>query len=206
MQFTDLPVDFKVTMIGFTGFLQLPTQRWGIRLNIDSGALSGFVGRGVTATPYNTGNWRWWDLSAGLPLMFGPVQTVIFLGYGNGRFYTETPGATFTRQETTGFVLGADVWVPIGQQFYFAGSATFGPSQNYRYFNGPPDFLRAEGRASAGVYSAGIGYMFPNTMASVELGYRTGSFGTSSISSGDLAVDGQNAWWSGVYLGLTIRR
>ncbi len=207
LQFSDLPVDFSTPMLGGTAFLQFPNTRFGLRFNIDHASLASFTGRGAGLF-YSSGAWRYYDISLGMPLMFGPVSSLVFIGYGNHRADFADGGPVLTRQDSGGFVLGTDFWVPIGSagRWYFAGSATFGPSMAYTYTNNPPAAARATGRSFSGIYSAGIGYNLPNTRGSIEAGWRSGGFSVNSISTGDAAVDGQDVRWSGLYLGLTFRR
>jgi hypothetical protein len=209
VQFSDLPVDFNVAMLGATGFLQFPNSRFGLRFNIDYSTLTSFTGNAFLI--YSSGSWRYYDISVGFPIMLGQVRTLLFAGYGNHRADFASGGPVITRQDSGGLVFGADLWYPFGsqQQWYLAGSATIGPSMTYTYTNNPPDTPRASGRSFSGVYSVGIGYMLPsqtgNIMTAIEAGWRSGGFAVSSISSGDAAVDGQDVRWQGIYVGLKLR-
>ncbi len=201
--FFDLPVHFSTAIFGFTGFLMLPGQRWGLRLNIDTGGLSNLQGDFLI---YDSGHWRNYELAVGVPFTLGSAHVTPFLGFGSQKADFSELGTVITRQEANGFVFGADVWVPISGRWYFAGSATLGPSHAFKYTNSPPADPRAEGLSNFALYSAGIGYKLPGDMAKVELGWRSGGFTNTQITSGDAGVLNSAVRWQGVYLGVTIHR
>jgi len=203
--FSDLPYTFTANMFGITGFWQPAGFRLGLRGNLDTGSLSSFSPSGT----YTGGNWRWWDLSLGLPLTVGPSMVLLFAGFGDTRWQANGAGF-FSRQTTSGFAFGADVWVPIGEgRWYVYGHALFGPSHNYKYSNDPPFDPRFTGKADVTNYAAALGYNLPGGMNSVELGWRSGGFKVASATPlfpPDANINGMQTRWSGVYLGLVVRR
>jgi hypothetical protein len=199
--FTDLPYSFTTTMFGATGFWQIPGWRIGLRGNIDTGSLSSFSAGGPGAPGYNTGSWRYYDLSLGLPINVGQGRALLFAGYSNTNWRAEFPTG-FSRQAASGIAFGLDLWYPLGEKWYLAGSATFGPSQDYKYYNGPPEFVRFAGKASVDVFQVGVGWRFAQ-MSSLELGWRGGGFSVSQTAS---LIDGMSTRWSGFYLGLNFMR
>ncbi|MDR7485321.1 MAG: hypothetical protein QN187_08325 [Armatimonadota bacterium] len=202
--FSDLPYTFTANMFGLTGFWQPPGFRLGLRGNLDTGSLSSFS----AGVGYTGGNWRWWDLSLGLPLPLGPATALIFAGMGDTTWQADVPGG-FSRQTTSGMVFGADVWVPLREgRWYVYGHALFGPSHNYRYANLGFD-PRFTGKADVANYSAALGYNFPGTMNSIELGWRSGGFrvkDATPVFPPDSNINGMETRWSGVYLGVVVRR
>ncbi len=195
--FGDLPYTFNTTMLGFTGFLQFPGQKYGLRLNVDSGGLSSFSPSGL----YTGGRWRWYDVGVGMPIKFGPASTLFFLGWGNNWWQADYDGG-FSRQTSSGLALGVDLQVPLKGPWYFAGSATLGPGHNYAYRNVERDPPRFSGKAQTTIYSAALGYNLPTNGGSVEVGWRSGGFTVSEAGS----IDGMETRWSGWFVGFTLRR
>lgn len=197
----DLPVDFKSTRIGLTGFLQVPSSPWGLRYNLDTGSLTNLTGPLVF---YDGGNWRYSDISLGYQLNVGRGTGVVFAGYGTHRAEWNIAGVPESRQDVRGLVLGADVFYPINPNWYVTGTIAYGRNMPFEYSNAPFTPLRAEGRATSSVYGAGIGFRPAGGAASVEAGWRSGGFTVNSITTGDAGANNQNLRWSGWYVGVKV--
>lgn len=198
----DLPYTFKTTMFGGTAFVQPPGYGIGFRFNIDYGSL----GSWSPLTYYDGGNWRYYDIGVGIPLTLGSGSMVLFAGYGNHAWRANSAGTVISTQDARGTVFGADLRLPLSGALYATGSVTFGSGLKYKYANPPYSDPRAEGAANSSVYSAALGYMLPGRPLNVELGWRSGGFSVTSITSGDTGASNQDVRWSGWFLGLSTRR
>lgn len=197
--FGDLPYTFQTTMLGVTGFLQLPDQRFGLRFNLDSGGLSSFSPSGL----YTGGRWRWYDISVGMPVTLGPASTLFFLGWGSNWWQADIDSTNWSRQTSSGLVLGVDLRVPLRGPWYLSGSYTYGSGHPYEYRNLLTEPApRFTGKAQTSIYSAALGFDLPTNGGSVEVGWRSGGF---TVSEAGL-IDGMETRWSGWFVGFTLRR
>lgn len=200
--FGDLPYAFNTTMIGGTAFLKPPGLMVGLRLNLDSGSLSSWS----PLTTYNDGTWRYYDISLGLPLALGNGSLILFAGYGNHAWKAGFGGTVISTQDAGGMVFGADLRAPLTGPWYVTASGTFGSGHSYKYANPPTLDPRSLGTSSTSVYAAAVGYMLPNSVYNIELGWRSGGFRVTSITSGAIAASNQDVRWQGWFLGLSTRR
>lgn len=199
---SDLPYKFNTTMLGGTAFIQPPGYGLGLRFNIDSGSL----GSWSPLTSYDGGTWRYYDISVGLPLALGTGTALLFAGYGNHAWKATLGGTVVSTQDAGGLIFGTDLMLPLSGAWYAAGSLTFGSGLKYTYDNPPSVTPRAQGTANTSVYSLALGYKLPNHPFNVELGWRSGGFGVTSITSGDTSAAGQDVRWTGWFLGVSTRR
>jgi hypothetical protein len=199
---SDLPYTFNTTMLGGTAFIRPPGYGVGLRFNLDTGSL----GSWSPLTNYDGGTWRYYDISVGLPLALGRGSMLLFAGYGNHAWKATFGGTVISTQDASGIVFGADLMLPLSGAWYATASTTFGSGLKYKYAN--PGFAdpRSEGTAGTSVYSAALGYQLPNRPFNIELGWRSGGFKVSSITSGDTNAAGQDVRWAGWFLGLSTRR
>jgi len=200
--FSDLPYSFTTLMFGGTGFIQVPGSRLGVRVNFDTGSLSSWS----PLTLYNDGSWRYYDVSLAFPISMATGQVLVFAGYGNHAWSAGFSGTTISTQTASGLVFGADAMVPLRAPWYFTASAAFGTGLNYKYANPPGIDPRSLGAATSSVYSAALGYMLPTSNFNVELGWRSGGFRVTSITSLDPSAANQDVRWQGWFLGLSTRR
>ncbi|MDI6771450.1 MAG: hypothetical protein QME77_02530 [bacterium] len=198
----DLPYTFNTTMLGGTAFIRPPGYGVGLRFNIDSGSL----GSWSPLTSYDGGTWRYYDIGLGLPLALGRGSMLLFAGYGNHSWKASFGGTVISTQDAGGIVFGADLMLPLSGAWYATASTTFGSGLKYTYDNPPSTTPRAEGTASTSVYSLALGYQMPNRPFNVELGWRSGGFNVTAITSGDTGASNQDVRWSGWFLGLSTRR
>ena len=198
----DLPYKFNTTMLGGTAFIQPPGYGVGLRFNLDTGSLASWS----PLTSYDGGTWRYYDISVGIPLALGTGSMLLYAGYGNHSWKATFGGTVISTQDASGTVFGADMRLPLSGAWYATASATFGSGLKYKYANPLFSDPRSLGTASTGVYSAALGYKLPNHPFNIELGWRSGGFKVSAITSGDTGAANQDVRWTGWFLGLSTRR
>jgi hypothetical protein len=200
--FSDLPYTFNTTMIGARAFIQPGAMPVGLRLNLDSGSL----GSWSPLTFYDGGHWRYYEIALGIPLTLGSASVLLYAGYGNHAWRASFGGTTISTQDASGLVYGADIMARLMGPWYVTASGTFGSGLNYKYANPPGLDPRSLGTASTSVYGAAVGYMLPNSNFNIELGWRSGGFRVTSITSGDTSASNQDTRWNGWFLGVSTRR
>jgi hypothetical protein len=197
-------------MAGATVFLQPPSLKFGLRLNLDTGSISNLTSPSLIQPPIvDRGRWRYYDISLGLPFKIGSGTVTLFGGYGNHDFELDEAGGglDLLRYQTSGLVFGADIWYPIGDKWFVSASGTFGSNNSLTFTDTFFTPLNSTGKANTHVYSAAVGYRLPGGMSKVELGWRSGGFDVTSIDAGGFAaLDGNQGHWEGVYLGLVIHK
>jgi len=200
--FGDIPMTWNTTMWGFTALVTPPGRPWGLRVGFDTGNQTNLVPSGGFDYSDSSGTWTVWDVSVAYTTMAAGTFFSLFAGYGNNSLTFSGPSYGYSRQITSGLVLGGDFKRDLAGGWYITGSVVFGPSQNYTYEIGAPgSFLGTPGTAQFSSYSIGLGRAVG--MGGLEVGWRSAGFTGSGTGS---SADGANIRWSGWYVGFSIMR